>query len=124
MAFDHMDAEYVNCEINSKQFPDVNTVCNFGTKKVQEVYNKFLQACSNGVTYEDSYRNFINYFPIFHIDVSHHPPALYENSNYPNIVINAKFRNVPVDDYAMFVIIYNIREVSLQLDQKKMRIIK
>ena len=124
MGFDHMNTEYCNVEINGKRFPENNTICDFAHKKVHESFNQFLRSCKEGVSWTESYMNYINHFPIFHIDVSKHPPNLYDNTSFPNIVVNAKFREVPTDDFCLFVVVYNIRDVSLQLDQKKMKIIK
>lgn len=124
MHFDHLNLTEVSVNIDSISFPDRAVKCDFANKHVNEAYLRFLDACEHGVTWEESYRNFINQYPIFHIDVSRHPEELYENSRFPNIVINAKFNAAPAADYNMFVIVYNIREVNLNLENKKMRITK
>jgi hypothetical protein len=56
--------------------------------------------------------------------VSHHKPELYENAQFPNIVVNLKFRAVPTHDYLVWVIIYNQRDATLNLENKKMRVIR
>ena len=37
--------------------------------------------------------------PLFHIAVSHHKLEMYENTQFPNIGINLRFREIPVHDY-------------------------
>ena len=63
-------------------------------------------------------------FPFFHIDVSQHPAEIFDNSSFPNIIINTKFRAVPARDYIMYVIIFNIRELKMNVLNKRMIISK
>ena len=58
------------------------------------------------------FETFRTSFPIFHIDVSH---QLYENTQFPNIVITLKFREIPAHDYLVWVLIYNHIEATLNL---------
>ena len=122
MLFDNMNMEGCNVEINSVQFPDKELKNNFTTREVMELYDRFLQA-SNYKSKID-FETFRTSYPLFHIDVSHHKPELYENTQFPNIVVNLKFRAVPAHDYLVWVIIYNQRDGTLNLENKKMRIIR
>jgi hypothetical protein len=123
MVFDHLDLEHVNVEINSIKFPDKIVETNFVTKDVMESYNRFLDGChgKKGIDYE----SFQSVYPIMHVDVRKHKPELYENTAFPNIVVNLKMRNIPAADYIVWIIIYNEREeASINLEQKKMRDIR
>ncbi len=122
MLFDNMNIEFCNVEINSVQFPDKELKNNFTTREVMELYDRFLQASGYKSTID--FETFRTSYPIFHIDVSHHKPELYENTQFPNIVVNLKFRAVPAHDYLVWVIIYNQRDATLNLENKKMRVIR
>ena len=122
MRFDNMNVESVNVEINSVQFPDKEIKNNFTNREITEIYDRFLQ-CSRYMTKID-FETFRTLFPIFHIDVSHHKPELYENTQFPNIVVNLRFREIPAHDYLVWVLIYNHREATLNLESKKMRVIR
>jgi hypothetical protein len=90
MRFDNMNVESVNVEINSVQFPDKEIKNNCTNREITEVYDRLLR-CSRYTTKID-FETFRTLFPIFHIDVSDHKPELYKNTQFPNIVINLKFR--------------------------------
>lgn len=124
MQFDNMSVSEIWAEVNSQNFPNKPMTCNFTTKAVQEVYNAFLKACKGSLSWEESYLNFIKMFPFFHIDVSQHPAEIFDNSSFPNIIINTKFRAVPARDYIMYVIIFNIRELKMNVLNKRMIISK
>lgn len=122
MVFDHLNLEHVDVEINSIKFPDKTIENNFAKKDVMESYDRFLDGCKGkkGVGYDQ----FCKIYPIMHIDVSKHKPELYENTTFPNIVVNIKLKSIPTAEYIAWVIIYNEREASLNLEQKKMRVIR
>ena len=126
MMFDQMTVEKINCEVNSVKFPEKDIELDFRAtnKKVLEAYDRFLDSCKNKKSIWMTYHNFETEFPIYHIDVSKHKPELYENSNFPNIVLNVKFRNVPTVDYVMWVMVENEREATLNMDNKQMKIIR
>ena len=126
MMFDQMSVEKINCEVNSVKFPDKDVEVDFRatSKKVLEAYDRFLDSCKNKKSIWMTYKTFEKEFPIYHIDVSKHKPELYENSNFPNIVLNVKFRNVPTDDYVMWVMVENEREATLNMENKQMKIIR
>lgn len=124
MQFDNMSVSEISVELNGQKFPDKSLTCNFGTMAIQEVYQAFLNACTHGVTWQESYRNFIKLYPIFHIDVTKHPAEIFDDSNFPNIIINTTFRVAPARDYVMYVILYNIREVKMNILNKRMIISK
>ena len=65
-----------------------------------------------------------DHYSIYHIDVSKHKPELYENSSFPNLVVNARFAAAPAEDYVMWVIVLNEREATLNLDNKQMKLIR
>ena len=117
-----MNVKSVNVEINSVRFPDKEIKNNFTSREITEIYDRFLQ-CSGYMTKID-FETFRTSFPIFHIDVSHHKPELYENTQFSIIVINLKFREIPAHDYLVWVLIYNHREATLNLESKKMRVIR
>ena len=122
MVFDHMSVEYVNVEINGIQFPDKNIVNNFNSRDIMETYERFLQASEYKSMVD--FETFRSSYPLFHIDVSNHRPELYENTQFPNIVVNVKFKTAPANDYLVWVVIYNLREATLNLENKRMRVIK
>ena len=125
MQFDNMNVESVTVDVNGMQFPDKEIVCDFNKPyKITEIYQKFLEACEDGISYEESLRNFRTLFPVFHIDISKHQPELYDTSTFPNINIKAKFKTAPVQQLYMFVILYNIRDVTIDIQNKQMRILK
>ena len=121
MMFEHSNLEYCNVEINSEQFPNKNIISNFADKNALELYNRFLDACPST---QLDYKTFLAYYPIVHIDVSKHDPLLYENTSFPSIVVNAKFRTAPTKDMIFWIVIFNTREATLNIQDKKMRIIK
>ena len=61
---------------------------------------------------------------MYPIDVSKHKPELYENTSFPNICVNIKFQTIPPEDYLVWIIVYNEREATLNLEEKKMRVIR
>jgi hypothetical protein len=86
------------------------------------MYVIFLQA--SDYKSKIDFETFRTSYPLFHIDVSHHKPELYENIQFPNIGLNLKFREVPAHDYLVWVIIYNQRDATLNLENKKIRVIR
>lgn len=125
MRFDHMNVEMVSIEINGQTFPPKDITCQF-TKpfKACESYKNFLEACYESAVFQESYHNYILEYPIHHIDVSKCKPSLYENSDFPNIVVKVKFDTIPTEDYVMYAVIYNIRSVTMNIDNRQMKIIK
>ena len=126
MFLDQMNVEKISCEVNSVKFPDKDLEVDFQatSKKTLEAYNRFLDSCKNNTSVIMKLSTFETELPIYHIDVSKHKPELYENSNFPQIVINAKFRAAPVNDYIMWVIIQNEREATLNMENKHMKLIR
>ncbi len=85
-SIDNINVENVSVEIISVQFPDKELKNNFTTREVMELYDRFLQASDYKSKIE--FETFRTNYSIFHIDVSHHKPELYENTQFPNIVVN------------------------------------
>ena len=117
-----MNVESMSVEINSVLFPDKEVKNNFGNREVMEIYDRFLQACKYKTSID--FETFRVVFPLFHVDVSHHKPELYENTQFPNIVVNLKFAQAPGHDYIVWVVIFNQREATLNLESKKMRVLR
>ena len=126
MMFDQLGVEKLNVEVNSVKFPDKDIEVDFRatSKKTLEAYNNFLDSCKHNKSVIMTLNNFEKEVPIYHVDVSKHKPELYENSNFPNLVINCKFRAVPANDYVLWVIVQNEREATLNMENKQMRLIR
>ena len=126
MAFEQMQVEKLSCEVNSVKFPDKDLEIDFRvtSKNILEAYNRFMESCNEGKSVLMNYKMFETEMPIYHIDVSKHKPELYENSNFPNLVISAKFRAVPANDYIMYVMVQNEREATLNMENKQMKLIR
>jgi len=125
MEFDHMKLVSTNVEVNGVKFPpegDIQT--NFETLHVQEAYQQFLDSCVGGNSWFENFSHYHSQYPIVHVDISRSPEGLYDESVFPNIVVNCKFEEIPTADYYMYVIITNIKESTLNLESKKMRILK
>jgi hypothetical protein len=123
MVLDHLDMEEAYVEINSEKFPDKPLSFNFADKDYMELYQNFLDNCENKETLVD-YLTFRNKYPILCIDVSKHKPELFENSTFPNLVLNLKFKNVPTQDYICWLIIENEREATLNIENRKMHVVR
>ena len=126
MTFEQMHLEKLSCEVNSVKFPDKDLEIDFRAtnKNILEAYNRFIESCDDGKSVLMNYKNFETEMPIYHIDISKHKPELYENSNFPNLVISAKFRIAPANDYIMYVMIQNEREATLNFENKQMKVIR
>jgi hypothetical protein len=123
MQFDHFNVESVSVRINGNRFPEEPQRCDFSAHDYSEVYNRFVSGCKNNVTFvgKDLYKAV---YPIYHVDVSNHPRKIYDASTFPTIAIEITFRTVPTHNPEVFVVIYNEREATLAIDQKKMRVIQ
>lgn len=122
MVFDSFNVESCFVEINSMKFPDRLIVNDFTDGNGLEQYNTFLGMCKGNKG--TSYINYFERYRLFAIDVSKHKPELYENASFPNICVNLKFVTQPEDDFVVWTIVYNEREASLNLEEKKMRVIR
>lgn len=122
MIFDQLNLQKMSVQINEQNFPDKPLEFNYNNYDVAEVHQRFLDMCKNhsGPNIED----FMTKWPIYHIDVSKHKPELYDSTSFPNIVINLNFSAAPANPYNVWIIIYNEREATLNLEQKKMRVIR
>ncbi len=98
----------------------IKTKNNFTSREITEIFDRFLQ-CS-GYTTKIKFETFRTSHPISHIDVSNHKPELCENTQFPNIVINLKLREIPAHDYVVWVLMYNYRAATLNLESKRMRV--
>ena len=122
LEFDHLDLTECFVEINGVKYPETPIKTDFDERDIQTAYHNFLKFCDNGVSCVNM-EMFRAYYPLMCIDVSQHPPQLYENSSFPNIVINMEFENAPANDFLVWVIVYNDRQAKFMLDQKKTRVI-
>ena len=124
MVFDDMTVKSCQVEVNGTKFPESPIEADFtaATLDVRDIHDRFLQICKNNKSTIDM-NEFKNRYPIWHIDVSKHKPELYDNTNYPEIVVNMEFKTVPTEDYYLWIVIVNARTAVLNLDQKKMRVI-
>ena len=124
MHFNDLEVEGWQMEVNSVRFPDQEENSKWKNRSGYiEMYQRFLEACKGRKSQVD-YDLFREYYPILHVDVSKHKSQLFENTSFPNIVVNVKFRKEPAFDYIMWVVVYNEREAVLNLEQKKMRVIR
>jgi len=122
MMFDKYDVESCSVEINSIKYPDRVYTNDFPGGDCHELYNQFLGMCNGnkGISFVLFYER----YRMYPIDVSKHKPELYENTSFPNICVNIKFQTIPADDYIVWIIVYNEREATLNLEEKKMRVIR
>ena len=123
MEFIQNNIEEVFVEVNNKRFPDrpIENNADLYSGSI-EVFNRFLKSCKNETGI--SYIQFKSHYPIYHIDVSKHKAEIYDTSTFPDIVVNLKLKNNPTNAYLLWVIVYNEREATLNISDKKMRIIK
>ena len=122
MIFDTPNIESVSVEINGLKFPQRDIVCNKDENDLFEAYNTFIKACNNEKGL--SFKKWKTHYFITYIDVSHHAPEIYDNSTFPNIVVNLKFREPMTEDYLAWITVYNNKTASLNLEQQKMRVIR
>lgn len=123
MFFNNMNLEECYTEVNGLRFPDRPIKVDFLKHEYTELYSRFLNACEEGDTYLD-YETFGSTYPIIHFDISKHPEHLYENTNFPTITLYLKFRAVPANNYVAWVIVENEREATLNLDNKRMIVVR
>lgn len=123
MIFDNMNLGRCYVEINSVRFPDSALEADFNNNDYVEIYKRFLDACKFQ-SFVGNYIDFKNNYAVWHVDVSQHKPQLYENSSFPNINVYLNFKQVPIDDYIVWIIVYNDREATLNIDQRKMLVIR
>jgi len=123
MTFDNLNLEEIYAEVNSVRFPEKPMEFSFGDDDYTEVYNRFLEQCKSGQSPID-FEKFKEKYSIIPIDVSKHQPELFENSNFPIINIYLKFSQAPTEQYIAWVIVCNEREATLNIDNRKMRVIR
>ena len=63
-------------------------------------------------------------YPLYYIDVSKHKAEIYDKSTFPDIIVNMKFNQNPANAYLLWVVVFNEREATLNVSDKKMKIIK
>ena len=123
MKFDNLGIEECYVEVNGVRFPDNPVKADFENYNHTEPFKRFQDACYNK-NCPNGYIGFRDNYPIWHIDVSQHKPELYENSSFPNITVYLKMKQAPVTDYIIWIVLYNEREATLNIDSKKMRVIR
>ncbi len=120
--FDSMNVESIFVEVNGMRFPETPLKVSFTNRDVFELYDSFVEV--------SNYQNIIDVeefrtkYPIWSIDLTKCKPELYENSSVPDIVVNIKFKNIPTIDYIVWTVVYNIRELTLNCENKRMRVIR
>lgn len=123
MVFDNLELEEIYAEVNSVRFPEKPMQFHFGDDDFTEVYDRFLDQCEDKGSHVD-FNMFKNKYPVICIDVSKHKHELFENSNFPTINLYLKFREVPAHQYIAWVIVCNERQATLNIENKKMRVIR
>jgi len=123
LRFEHMKIGEIFVEINNVRYPDKPIKMNFGNKNATVPYKLFLDGCENKTSFLD-YETYISKYPLINIDVSKHKPELYENVSFPHITIDLTFDANPTENYTTWVFIYNKREATLNLENKKMFVLK
>ncbi len=123
MVFDHMDLEELFVEVNSVRFPEKPLKLSYGDDDYMEIYDRFLKECDNKESLID-YENFKNNYAIVCIDVSNHKPELFDTSTFPVINLYMKFNQAPAYDYLAWVLVENERTATLNISDKKMRVIR
>ena len=121
MEFDNMGAEECQVLANSKRFPGLREIkADFSrVGGAHELYLRFLEACQDGHCTID-YETFVTKYPLWHIDISHHADELFDTSTFPQLSIGMRFREAPVDDFFIYIIVINEREATLDINEKKM----
>lgn len=123
MTFDHMSLEQCYVEINSMRYPDKPLTGNFGRNDYSEIFTRFLDACQEKTSIL-TYPTFKNTYPFIHIDVSQHADSLYDTTSFPTINLYLKFNQQPAEDFIVWVVVLNEREARLNIDSKKMMVIR
>ena len=122
MIFNNMNLKSIQVEINGILFPQQPTQTDFNKSYVEQ-YERFKEACIDQIPLI-SQKQYKNLYPIFYIDVSKIEKEIYAESQYPIISINVEFHEVPTQQYIIYTLVKNLRQLNLDITNKKMKIIK
>ena len=127
MVFDHLNLTRIQARINSKPYPSRELETNFNAtgRNYARVYFHFQEAMNK---YQDtdsgsqlSVEEFVNLYPIIHIDVSKHSERLKDSP--ADIELTWTLGSEPAQPYHVYALITSDRYISLNIINGKMNII-